>query len=116
MKIMLPIKTESEANKREHWAAKARRAKSQRRIAMICIMEAMWRDCPLPGVVTLTRLASRVMDDDNLARSLKAVRDGVADALRIDDGDDRIEWRYAQGKAKRKDCAVMVEIEERRES
>ena len=59
-------------------------------------------------VVTLTRIGARKLDSDNLARSMKAVRDGIADALGIDDGSDRIEWKYAQEKGK---YAVKVTIE-----
>jgi hypothetical protein len=36
------------------------------------------------------------MDGDNSIGSLKAVRDGVADALGIDDGDPRLTWEYRQ--------------------
>ena len=61
-------------------------------------------------MITLTRLASRKLDSDNLATALKAVRDGVADALNLDDGDERLDWRYAQEKAPRGHYAVRVEI------
>jgi hypothetical protein len=36
------------------------------------------------------------MDSDNSIGSLKSVRDGVADALGIDDGDPRLTWEYRQ--------------------
>jgi len=39
-----------------------------------------------------------------------AVRDGVADAIGIDDGSARIEWKYAQEKGKPKEYAVIVGI------
>ena len=38
------------------------------------------------------------------------MRDGVADALGIDDGDERLTWHYAQDKAPRGHYAVRVEI------
>ncbi|MBE0568400.1 MAG: hypothetical protein IH577_01830 [Deltaproteobacteria bacterium] len=64
------------------------------------------------AAVTLTRIAPRALDTDNLASGLKAIRDGVADALEIDDGSSLIEWRYAQEKGKPGEYAVRVEIQE----
>ena len=46
--------------------------------------------------ITLTRIAPRTLDDDNLAAGFKATRDRVADWLGVDDGDKRLTWRYAQ--------------------
>jgi len=63
-----------------------------------------------PVAITLTRIALRVLDTDNLASGLKAVRDGVADALGVNDGSSRIEWRYAQERGKPGEYAVRVEI------
>lgn len=106
MKIELPIATVSEANRRDHWATKARRVKAHR--------NAAWALCPvypLPCIVTLTRIAPRGLDDDNLRGACKALRDGIADKLGIDDRDPRVEWRYAQ--AKGKPASVVVEFEER---
>ena len=60
--------------------------------------------------ITLTRIAPRVLDTDNLASAMKAVRDGVADALGVDDGSSRLTWRYAQEKGKTREYAVRVEI------
>ena len=52
-----------------------------------------------------------MLDSDNLASSLKAVRDGVADAMGVDDGCSRIQWCYAQRKGKPREYAVLVEIQ-----
>jgi hypothetical protein len=62
--------------------------------------------------ITLTRIAPGVLDTDNLASALKAVRDGVADALRVDDGSSRVAWRYAQERGKPRQYAVRVAIHE----
>jgi len=63
-------------------------------------------------VITLTRIAPRRLDPgDNLNSSMKAVRDGIADALGIDDGDARLTWKYAQRKGNPKEYAVEVEVE-----
>jgi len=50
----------------------------------------------------------RRMDSDGVASALKAVRDGIADALGIDDGNSRITWIYGQ---ERGEYSVRVEIE-----
>jgi hypothetical protein len=66
-----------------------------------------------PLLVTLTRLSAGTMDDDGLASSLKAVRDGVAQAVGIDDGDRaRLRFRYEQRKVPRGGFGVEVRIEE----
>ena len=51
---------------------------------------------PLPCVVRLTRLGGRELDDDNLRRAVKAVRDTGAAWLGVDDADPRARWRYRQ--------------------
>lgn len=102
--ITLPIKTVSESNQREHWAKKARRVKTHRYTARMM--------CPHvkpPVIVTLTRIAPRKLDDDNLRGALKAVRDGIADRLGVPDNDPRIEWRYWQQNGA---SAVLVQIEQ----
>ncbi len=108
--VYLPLRTRSEANLRQHWAKRAKRAKLQRNIARYLVHAAR---PPYTGteteIITLTRVAPRKLDSDNLARSLKAVRDGVADALGIDDGDARIDWRYAQRKGKPREYAVLID-------
>lgn len=96
MNTTLPIKTVSEANVREHWAQRARRAKWQRRDAYMATPRHT-----LPCTVTLTRIAPRTLDDDNLRAALKAVRDGVADRLGVGDRDPRVVWEYGQEKADR---------------
>jgi hypothetical protein len=59
--------------------------------------------------IAFMRWGPRALDDDNLRASLKAIRDGVADALGIDDGDPRITWEYAQ--ERRKAYGVRIRIE-----
>jgi len=103
--IILPIRTESLANKREHWGAKAKRAKSQRGIAFLMMPKVQ-----VPCVVTLTRIAPRKLDTDNLAISFKHVRDGIADRLGVDDGDGRVTWQYAQENGGKMLYAVRVEV------
>lgn len=105
MRRFVPIATVSEANRRDHWATKAKRAKGQRLALYLATKRA-----ELPCVVTLTRVGPRRLDDDNLRGALKACRDGVADRLGVDDADPRVEWRYGQ-EVRRDQRGVLVEIE-----
>jgi crossover junction endodeoxyribonuclease RusA len=111
MRVVIPIKTVSEANVRGHWAKGARRAKRQRRVAADCVHLARLTGAvvpPLPLTVTLTRVAPRRLDSDNLQRALKAIRDGIADALGVDDGDARIDWKYDQRPGKPQRVEVTI--------
>jgi hypothetical protein len=98
--VFLPVKTVSTLNAREHWATRARRAKKQRGIARVMVMLATRGQIRKGAalVCVLTRMGVRKLDDDNLAGALKSVRDGVADALGIDDGSELVRWEYRQEK------------------
>ncbi len=101
-----PIRTYSETNQREHWAAKSRRVKKMRADAAM-----LFPKCTLPLTITLTRRALRQLDDDNLPPAFKAIRDGIADKLGIADNDPRVTWRYMQERsAQVRDYAVIVHI------
>lgn len=116
LSVTIPIRTVSEANSRDHWAKKAKRAKQQRQAVLtaLCsrspeVRAQLYRKALDGGiVVTLTRVGKRKLDSDNLSRSCKAPRDSVAQWLGIDDGDERIEWRYAQEIGR--EYAVRVEV------
>jgi crossover junction endodeoxyribonuclease RusA len=103
----IPIKSVSVANLRMHWAVKAKLAKAHRNAAKTALMSVAPEAPELPLTVILTRLGPRTLDTDNLASCLKAVRDGVADWLGVDDGDARLDWQYEQRKGP---YSVEVEI------
>ena len=140
MKIVVPIKLESEANPRRHghWAQKSARVRGQRQAVTAAFIDAgahvevhalvtpkktrwvsRWKGtpaCSVPPfavVVTITRVAPRALDDDNLARSAKAVRDQVAELLGVDDRDPRVTWRYAQERGAPNAYACSIAIEAR---
>lgn len=77
-------------NGRVHWARKAKAAKAARADATLLAIAAGWPQMVLPpGRLHLwlefyppTR---RMPDDDNMLSRCKAYRDGIADALGIDD-------------------------------
>lgn len=95
---LLGIRIESEANRREHWRVKANRTKAQRKVAYWALWDAGFIDGKPPITITLTRIAPRKLDSDNLAGGFKAARDGIADWLGIDDGHPSLTWLYAQRK------------------
>lgn len=99
----LPITAVSEANRRDHWATKARRVKLHRNTAF-----ALCPVFPLPCVVTLTRVAPRMLDDDNNVISMKSARDGIAQRLGVDDRSPLVVWRYGQKKGR---ACVVVSLE-----
>jgi hypothetical protein len=111
-RVMASIRTVSAANAREHWAVKAKRNKTER-----TAVRAYFGSCP-PSlrltdanlIVSFTRFGKRLLDDDNLAGSFKAIRDEVAACLERDDGPKSgIRWVYSQQTAKE----YWIEIEVR---
>lgn len=118
IELTLPVRLVSLLNMREHWRAKAARAKKQRHTACVCTATGIDYSALTEFIrggarlnVTLTRIAPRELDCDNLAGSGKHVRDGIADALGIDDRDPRVKWLYAQRKGKPNEYACHVRIE-----
>lgn len=106
LRFRIPVKPVSEPNRRDHWAAKRRRVKSQKALAYVAAKEALrGHAVELPLRITLTRIGP-AMDDDNNAASLKATQDGIAAALGIDDG--LIQWNYIQDRPR--SPGVEVEI------
>jgi hypothetical protein len=95
--FILPIRTYNTANCRWHWAKRAKYAKQCRTHAFLAT-RCNGISKPPSGAfaVRLVRIGKRRMDSDGLAISFKGVRDGIAAAMGIDDGDPRIEWQYGQ--------------------
>lgn len=108
--FQLSIRTKSETNLREHWGSRKRRREKQRKAACDATSAHSPGAGYEPTVVHLTRIAPRKFDSDNLSSSFKAIRDGMADAFAIDDGDERIEWKYGWRRGAPKEYAVDVEI------
>lgn len=121
---MIHVKTVSEANSRDHWSKKAGRTRMARATAKFNTLAASqatdgYRCHPswLPRrfatvVVTLARIAPGgvPLDDDNLRGALKATRDGVADALGIDDRHPSVRWEYGQKRGRKGEYAVEITI------
>ena len=114
-RVMASIRTVSAANAREHWAVKAKRNKTER-----TAIRAYFGSCP-PSlrltdsnlIVSFTRFGKRLLDDDNLAGSFKAIRDEVAACLGRDDGPKAgIRWVYSQQTAKEYWIEIEVKADE----
>ena len=108
-RVTLPLRLASEANARGSWHAGAARARLARAQVNAALRRAEPGPLPLPVVVRITRVGPRRLDDDNLSRAAKALRDGVADWLGCDDGDPRVSWHYAQAVAREYRVVVTVE-------
>lgn len=116
--VTIPIRLECVTNKREHWRAVAERKRSQRlSVQFYLLYFAEWKTIEkrntdrFPMTITITRLGLRKMDGDNLQTSAKYVRDGIADALGIDDGDEsKVTWLYSQEIGKSYGCRVTIKM------
>jgi hypothetical protein len=107
--VSVPVKIESSLNLREHWRKRANRNTSHRSAAYFALKSSKIK-AELPAVVTLTRVAPRELDGDNLQGGMKSVRDGVADWFGVDDRDPRIKWDYGQRKGDVREYAAEVEV------
>ena len=96
----------SEANARGSWHGGASRAAKQRRIVAL-VLRAQ-QPVAIPCNVRIVRVAPSRLDDDNLARAAKAVRDQLAEWLGVDDRDERVSWTVAQAKGGVREYAVRV--------
>lgn len=77
-------------NARVHWAQRAAVSKNARAYAYLVALQANWRPGSISGKrlhlhVTFHPPTKRLPDDDNMLARFKPYRDGIADALGIDD-------------------------------
>ncbi len=109
----IPIKATSTLNSRLHWIVRWRKSKAEKAATTMAFLarrgnRLRWKELGKPLQVKLIRVGPREMDDDNLAGSLKGVRDAIALCLGYDDGDRKnIVWSYEQSRGA---YAVNVEI------
>lgn len=123
----LPIKTVSESNCSEHWTIKSKRHRNQQ-----YFVRALFYKTPctitLPCIVTMTRLAARALDEDNLPPAFKWIKDQIAACLFPEkvvmyrqkngkfiinkghaDASPLVTWKYSQEISRR--LGVRIEIE-----
>ncbi len=115
LSVYLPLRLVSALNTREHPFARHRRVKSERRAVGLVVRNALkGRAMPLPCVVTITRISSRMLDvGDNLESSAKGARDEIATILGVNDRDPRVTWQVRQerGKPREFGCRIIIEAE-----
>jgi len=106
--ILIPIRTVSALNAREHWRARSRRVKAERYATYWAI--ATQRKPELPCTVRMTRVGptNGLDEGDNLNSAFKGCRDQIAEWLGINDRDPRVKWECAQRRAK--EWGVEVEF------
>lgn len=102
----IPLKAQGSQNAREHWAARAKRVKRERDRVMLATVKLPSLIFPAL-LVTLTRVGPRELDFVNLCASLKAVQDGVASRLKVDDASRLVQWEFRQEIG---DHAVRVDV------
>lgn len=130
------IATQTEGNTNESRWARANRAKKQKRAAWLpCYVldrvawcgprrHPAWNakikgalapfvSVTVPLRVTMTRVSAGTLDSDGCVSSQKHVRDGIADALDINDRSPLIEWVCLQRRGPRLACYTEVRIEPR---
>lgn len=110
--IELPgIRLVSGDNSRVHWRTKWLRNRAHKSSTVMVLRSKLGRPPELPITVTITRVGpnKRPLDSDGLASACKYVRDGVAQWVGVDDGDQRYTWICRQQYGKR--YCVVIEIE-----
>lgn len=111
--VRLPLRLVSENRiRRMHWARRFVFTTEQRRLTRAYLAGQRVWPLRLPVLVTLTRIGPRTLDGDNLQGACKAVRDGVADALGVDDGGEQVTFEYRQEKRGAREYGVIVEVRE----
>jgi hypothetical protein len=99
-RVEVAMKLPSVANLREHWTAKHRRVKKQRKhTALALLAGGVRKGLGGPVHVVLTRLAAahhQLDSHDNLRSAFKAVVDEVAKHFGLDDADPEITFEYRQ--------------------
>lgn len=92
----------SRANSRRHWRATYADDMKTKRAVLLTLLDGLkGYETIIPVEVIIDRHGPRMLDDDNLSGSAKAVRDQIATFFGVDDGPKGpIRWRYEQTKSK----------------
>jgi hypothetical protein len=107
----LNTRTYSDANGRgSHWNRTDRIKRHRELGAMIIAKMLRPDDRKLPATITFTRYSPGILDDDNLRSAFKAIRDGIADAFKVNDRDSRYTWVYKQEKSPH--YGIRIEVQQ----
>lgn len=114
----LPIRLKSRANDHtsNHWGKRSKTTEKQHGyVKMILSRDRTYlrTRLRLAGlVVRMVRVAPLSLDDDNLAHAFKAIRDGIALELGINDRDERIAFVPDEERGRARQYAVRLEFYE----
>ena len=115
IKVYIPIRLQSAANLREHWHKKATRNTTQE-WAVIEHLKGIELPSYLPCKITLTRVAPRALDYDNLCYAFKHILDRLGMLIKPGtrkgraDADPNIQVDYKQKKGDKNEYAIIIEI------
>lgn len=110
--IAIPMRLGAALNARVHWTARAKRAKTERAVVSVALRHHPFTADAVPTTCTLTRIAPRALDDDNLAGAFKSIRDEIAAFFGVDDGPKGpIAWHYGQRKGAPKQYGIEINLE-----
>jgi hypothetical protein len=119
-KVKIPIEIVSEMNCSDHWRVKHKRHKIQKLIVQSYLRTVQIP--PVPAIITLTRYAPRLYDEDNIGPAFKYVRDAVSEYILgiVDnkiyrpgraDADQRLKWVYSQEKTTMEEYYITIQVE-----
>lgn len=116
--VNLPVKIKSPNGGRGHWKAyHYGYSRPVREAVGLAVKYNVGAERAVGSLtVTLTRIAPRKLDLDNLVAGMKPVRDGVADGLGMrDDRESRsLSWQYAQMRGIPGEYGLRISIEAER--
>lgn len=98
-------------NDRVHRMVKVRMTKAYRNEALIMAKAAGWHRLPAPTLIVVTfcpKSKGPMPDDDNRDASFKAARDGIAEALGVNDRTLKFRFQFGE---RSKNGGVIVEAD-----
>jgi hypothetical protein len=120
--VDVPVRLRNTSNSRDGWHSTAKRAKVVRTFTRAAVRSRILKSVlvkgsrfgtaysPLPCSVRLVYIGPRQLDDDGVVSAVKSLRDGVADALGVDDRDPRVVWVPDQERGGVREYGARVEI------